>query len=543
MVAPLVAPMGKTCLMDHTARANWLLATQPPSSDVPNEHGNDTFEWMHARGALWPLSHVPSTTIAFAPDHDPMLRHGLWQAVIDLLMYGNGWANLAGEMRSWRKSGYRQSNDVLAFVYHNFHELLLPLETYFAVYGNANSQIALYLLWNEDHREVEKMLSPRPAANTDALIQKCKELNLESSSTAFELVNALPRSANGDTDSDPLHISPHFTFEWTSAEFEIGPKDKVSKVADDLGTVMFDSYGHWYRKAHMLTDEWWNELMAKAKFTDDLDYRMHIDVHIRGIGFLGRFARVGPGGRLCRVAPTDISFTVERDLQMNTKTVASARSAKTISPTIGIPISSEMHECLVKARSNPQHKSSPEKLEVLTREEVELAFALVWHSPDEENSWCRVDGEWVPGWITIEGKQADECLLEMVKQKQLDVTVPVAQAMFDDARCLDEIKPWAAMKLLELWDSVSRIPEIIAELAQMESEQEVTQHDFLSEQLVQMGRIFDEAYSRRMSDVPMAEVVDLRDFLRDSELSMQVRYLLETIIMLCKDEGWPSDAA
>lgn len=529
--------------MDHFARANWILATQPPYSDLPNEHGNDTFEWMHARAVLWPLSHAPSTTIAFAPDHDPMLRHGLWQAVIDLLMYGNGWANLAGELRSWRKSGYRQSNYVLAFVYRNFHELLLPLETYFAVYEYANSHVAHYLLWYEDHREVEKMLAPRPLANTDALIQKCKKLNLEPSSAAFDLVSALPRSANSDIDSDPLHISPHFTFEWTSAEFEIGPKDKVCKVADDLGTVMFDNYGHWYRKAHMLTDEWWNELMAKSKFADDLDYRMHIDVHVRGIGFLGRFARVGPGDRLFRVAPADISFTVERDLAMNTKTSPIIRPSRPSSPTFGIPITSEMHEALMQARSNAQWANNPERLEVLTREEVELAFALVWHSPDEENSWCRVDGKWIPGWIAIEGKQADECLLEMVKQKQLDITLPVAQAMFDDARCLDEIKPWAAPQVFELWDSVSRIPEIVAELAQMESEQVVTQRDFLSEQLTQMGRIFDEAYSRRMSDVPMAEVADLRDFLGDSEISTRVKYLFEAIVMLIMDEGWPSNAA
>jgi hypothetical protein len=53
--------------------------------------------------------------------------------------------------------------------------------------------------------------------------------------------------------------------------------------------------------------------MARSTSADDLDYRMHIDVHILGIGFLGRFARVGPRGHLCRVAPTDISLTVERE--------------------------------------------------------------------------------------------------------------------------------------------------------------------------------------------------------------------------------------
>ena len=124
--------------MDHTARFHWMLTTQPPYNDLPGVQGDDSFEWMHARKVLWPLSHTPSTMIAFSSDQDPMMRHGIWQAVIDLLMYGNGWLNLAGELRSWRKNNYEQSNDILTFVVHNFRELLLPLETYFAVYTGAN---------------------------------------------------------------------------------------------------------------------------------------------------------------------------------------------------------------------------------------------------------------------------------------------------------------------------------------------------------------------------------------------------------------------
>ena len=171
--------------MDHSDRVHWLLTTQPPYSDAPNEHGNDTFEWMHARVALWPLSHVPSTKVAVTQNVDPMLHHGLWQAVIDLLMYGNGWIDFAGEMRTWRKSGYQATNDVLSFVYSNFSELLLPLETYFASYHGANSHMAHYLQWNTDHVALERTLNPRPTENTLALIQKCKKLNLDRSSVAY----------------------------------------------------------------------------------------------------------------------------------------------------------------------------------------------------------------------------------------------------------------------------------------------------------------------------------------------------------------------
>ena len=299
--------------MDHTARFHWMLTTQPPLNDLPI-HAGDSFEWMHARQVLWPLSHTPSTTVAFATNQDQMMRHGIWQAVIDLLMYGNGWLDLAGELRAWRKSSYRITNDVLDFVFHNFRELLLPLETYFAVHHGANNQIAGYLKFDLDYREIEVLTKPRPVGNTDALIRKCKELDLDRSSIVYDIVQALPRSASDDHDGDPLHISYHFTFEWTQAELDLAQYDKVSKVADDLGTAMFAHYGHWYRKAHALTDKWLDELMARSTSADDLDYRMHIDVHILGIGFLGRFARVGPRGHLCRVAPTDTSLTVGREI-------------------------------------------------------------------------------------------------------------------------------------------------------------------------------------------------------------------------------------
>jgi hypothetical protein len=297
--------------MDHTARFHWMLTTQPPF-DHTQHQPDDTFEWMHARRVLWPFSHNPSTMIAFTSDQDPMMRHGIWQAVIDLLMYGNGWLNLAGELRSWRKSSYEQSNDILSFVFHNFRELLLPLETYFAVHNWANGHMASYLNQDLDDRALEDLLEPRPTGNTDALIRKCKGLNLDRSSISYDIVQALPQSARGDHSGDPLHISPHFTFDWTQAEPELAHDDVVVRVSDDLGTVKFANYGHWYRKAHDLTNQWRDELTARSTKVGEHEDWMHIDVHINGIGFLGRFARVGPDNRLRRVSPTDTSLTVRR---------------------------------------------------------------------------------------------------------------------------------------------------------------------------------------------------------------------------------------
>ena len=314
--------------MDHTARFHWMLTTQPPF-DHTQHQPDDTFEWMHARRVLWPLSHSPSTTIAFTSDQDPMMRHGIWQAVIDLLMYGNGWLNLAGELRAWRKNNYKQSNDILAFVFHNFRELLLPLETYFAVHNWANGHMANYLNHELDYRSLENLLEPRPIGNTDALIRKCKDLNLDRSSIAYDIVQALPPSARGDHDGDPLHISPHFTFDWTQAEPRLSRNDEVVKVSDDLGTVKFANYGHWYRKAHDLTNQWRDDLMTRSPKAGDHEYWMHIDVHIRGIGFLGRFARVGPDKRLCRVSPTDTSLTIKREMaQASTTKIAAAPNIK-----------------------------------------------------------------------------------------------------------------------------------------------------------------------------------------------------------------------
>ena len=314
--------------MDHTARFHWMLTTQPPF-DHTQHQPDDTFEWMHARRVLWPLSHSPSTTIAFTSDQEPMMRHGIWQAVIDLLMYGNGWLNLAGELRAWRKNNYKQSNDILAFVFHNFRELLLPLETYFAVHNWANGHMANYLNHELDYRSLENLLEPRPIGNTDALIRKCKDLNLDRSSIAYDIVQALPQSARGDHDGDPLHISPHFTFDWTQAEPELSRDDEVVKVSDDLGTVKFANYGHWYRKAHDLTNQWRDDLMTRSPKAGDHEYWMHIDVHIRGIGFLGRFARVGPDKRLCRVSSTDTSLTIKRELaQASTTKIAAAPNIK-----------------------------------------------------------------------------------------------------------------------------------------------------------------------------------------------------------------------
>lgn len=532
--------------MDHSIRATWLVTAQPQANRWDGDNLNEEFPWMHARMAVWQLSQSHHLTVAPSPTLPPELHDGVWQAVIDLLMYGNGWVDLAGELRQWRKNSYSPTNDILRFVSRNFADILLPLETYFAVYAEVNRHIAAYLIATESPFEVDNLVAERPEANTEQLIRVCRELNLDRAHVAFRLVDALPDSLRESHDVDPLHIASHFTFNSSSGVPLPDSLDYFAKTSPAAGFAVFPKYAHWYRKAMFITDMWLDDLAQLSSDDSDADSDVHLDVHIEGIGYLGRFTPDSPYGRLCRVALNERSHAMDGDSSLSSATAqVSSRTAinSTVSaptefrsPRFGIPITKEMHEAL---EYGLQVDGEDESLEVTARHEVRLGLALVWHAPGQADSWSRLNGQWVPGWIVLEGPHFQACLTAMASGGHLDLSVALEEAMIDDSLCLEDTQPWAAGMLLAAWDTLTIFPQILAEIGQLGERDEVGQGTLKREQLEQIRTVYDNAKLHRRSDIPMAEVADIADLLADPKRTIAARYLLEALVMLCAGEGWP----
>jgi len=60
----------------------------------------ESFEWMHARALAWNLLDNPYVALQPILD-DKAISGGVWQSVLDLLAFGQGWIDIARELRNW----------------------------------------------------------------------------------------------------------------------------------------------------------------------------------------------------------------------------------------------------------------------------------------------------------------------------------------------------------------------------------------------------------------------------------------------------------
>ena len=98
----------------------------------------ESFEWMHARALAWNLLDNPY--VALQPIlEDKSISGGVWQSVLDLLAFGQGWVDIARELRNWNYQVIEEP--VYSRITKDLGPALVALELYLNVFPKANQAI------------------------------------------------------------------------------------------------------------------------------------------------------------------------------------------------------------------------------------------------------------------------------------------------------------------------------------------------------------------------------------------------------------------
>ena len=433
-------------------------------------------DWTDAKALVWILLGIEGASLIPSRDniepHSPSGR-SWWQAAVDLLALGEGWADIAGELRQWRLRGYPPQGPVLSFVKSTWGDTIVALELYLSSHPWANANIANYVF------EAREDAAARLTEPTEISARKLKELfeltqHAKVRHPAGYLTSVLIHDSitesydwnEGPGGSDSAHLSAHFTHEWMEVSLRIEEGDTV-RINNSFAVLELAHYEAWYHKIHDL---------RRASLTGEITNHeiSTVDVRINGIGSIGVFefspsinafvitgAHIFGGGRI----PKELFFD---------------------SPKYGFTLNSEMVEQLEKHIDHfDSWEDEPiEELTIETRDEVGLAAFMNyciavrndWQEGDDSD-WSRLNGQWVKGWLKPDGPQYLNCLAAMAAGGFLEPDVGPLEQMIDDSESLD-VEPWAVDYVLRLWDELASFPVLIAKVASLTMGSTVSLREF-----------------------------------------------------------------
>jgi hypothetical protein len=271
-------------MSETTQYSSWIVTHQLPECFADS--------WSSAKVLAWKLLDIPDAQMspATAMDHYGDNARSWWQAVVDILMYGKGWTDLARELRRWRMTGYIADDPVLSFVKNTWGEAIIALECYLVLHPKANELITQHVMSARGQKytssEVEHHVD---ASLADDLFNQLRRLSDEH--PAHELIGVLisqneiesRQNMNDMGSTDSAHLSSHFRHdvaEW-SPTIERGDSVILSGRSSVLELTRYEG---WYHKLHDLRFE---SLKDDSSLTD-IEIT-EVNVIIAGLGSLGNF--------------------------------------------------------------------------------------------------------------------------------------------------------------------------------------------------------------------------------------------------------------
>ena len=455
--------------MSHDARSSmWSVSFPTPNSFLDN--------WTDAKALVWNLLDIEGAALIPSRDNiDPHSPSGRswWQAAVDLLALGEGWADIAGELRQWRLRGYPPQGPVLSFVKSTWGDTIVALELYLSRYAWANSNIANHVF------AAREGAVGRPTEPTEIGIRELQELfqltqhakvrHPAGFLTSVLIDDSITESYDWHVDqggSDNAHLSPHFTHEWKEVSLQIEEGDTV-RVNNSYAVLELTHYEAWYHKIHDL---------RRASLTGEITNHeiSTVDVRIKGIGSIGVF----------EFNPSINAFVITGAHIFGT--ARNSSGPLLVSPKYGFTLNSEMVEQLEKHIDHfDSWEDEPiEELTIETRDEVGLAAFMNyciavrndWQEGDDSD-WSRLNGQWVKGWMKPDGPQYLNCLAAMAAGGFLEPDVGPLEQMIDDSESID-IEPWATECVMHLWDELASFPVLIAKVATRNADSSVSLEEF-----------------------------------------------------------------
>jgi hypothetical protein len=253
----------------------------------------DSFDWLNARGLVWSLVDLLGV-VAFprVDESHKQAGHGVWQAALDLLAYGNGWVNIRRELNAWALQGFSVIDEpILARLKHDLGESLWALVWYLNEYPWASDQIENYLtsiqmrfVFPESERHTfegrgPNFLDPQQIRGL---------INDRGIRERFPFTSVL---LDDDGGKDPAHLSPHFAFQGAPTPER---EDLMLEVITESHIqVEFRTYARWYERLHEELDLRSQGFTPQDLAIDELSVWVNpgliADIWVRGIGFLGQF--------------------------------------------------------------------------------------------------------------------------------------------------------------------------------------------------------------------------------------------------------------
>lgn len=271
----------------------WSVTYPPPSCFLDS--------WSWARGLVWGLVGIPGSRLIpqESPFRDPSATYmaqsrSWWLAALDLLVFGEGWTDIPGNLTAWRQRDYSADTAILGFVARSFGPTIAALEAYLYAYEYARLAIAEYALRARqvsvadlDLSEPKRHISP---AEGDELLNLVR--NLESRHYAGHMIHHLLSPEDFDSWStkdwighmpgDSAHLSPHFTNLWADVDNSVSPNDTVLFTADNSAILTTAQYEGWYHKLHELRRDTFNGRLSETAVS-------RVTVRVMGLGWLGEF--------------------------------------------------------------------------------------------------------------------------------------------------------------------------------------------------------------------------------------------------------------
>ena len=498
--------------MSHDARSSmWSVNFPTPNSFLD--------EWTDAKALVWNLLGIEGASLIPSRDnielHSPSGR-SWWQAAVDLLALGEGWADIAGELRQWRLRGYPPQGPVLSFVKSTWGDTIVALELYLSTYVWANSNIANYVF------AAREGAAPRPTEPTEIGSRELQELfeltqHAKVRHPAGYLTSVLIDDSHREAQhlfvqqsgGDEAHLSPHFTHEWMEVSLRIEEGDTV-RINNSYAVLELAHYEGWYHKIHDL---------RRASLTGEITSQeiSTVDVRINGIGSIGVF---------------------EFDASINGFVITGAHIFGTArnssgplldSPKYGFTLNSEMAEQLEKHIDHfDSWEDEPiEELTIETRDEVGLAAFMNyciavrndWQEGDDSD-WSRLNGQWVKGWLKPGGPQYLNCLAAMAAGGFLEPAVGPLEQMIDDSGSID-IEPWAVPYVLRLWDGLSSFPVLIAQVASRDADSSIFLVEFEKPIATAFVELVQDSMNSTRRSAERAQYAELAEFLDGATLTCQ----------------------
>jgi hypothetical protein len=253
------------------------------------EFFGDEYNWTSLVPLAWAAVGGPNARInppKLGGEQEIFKLTSWWNMPLHLLAFGLGWTNLGQGLKRWREDGYPVENDILRLVFNTYGPSIEALELWLNASGYAGS---IYSLLNElAHRRWQDMNFVRGEGDPSEQRER-----LQQQLNAGPRHRLMQRLVEGH-DSDPLHLSGHFT---ASVGYEPVRPPKEHQVLrgqnSDFEILQLDQYQGWMSVLATRFDT--------AGWLEGAIHYKRVRVDIAGLGTLGTYVYCGPTGRTFRL--------------------------------------------------------------------------------------------------------------------------------------------------------------------------------------------------------------------------------------------------